>query len=97
MTVTAVRKDPVALLSALSADELSGLLSSIDLERINARMGYRYPAGAGFPCFATCSYIASGARSFAVGPGSFGASYATPSPNGTSRSTLVRPVPSSDT
>ncbi len=33
-------------LGITSLDELSGLLSSIDLEGINARMGYRYPAGA---------------------------------------------------
>jgi len=33
-------------LGITSLDELGGLLSSIDLEGINARMGYRYPAGA---------------------------------------------------
>jgi ppGpp synthetase/RelA/SpoT-type nucleotidyltranferase len=33
-------------LGITSLDELSGLLSSIDLDGINARMGYRYPAGA---------------------------------------------------
>lgn len=33
-------------LAITSLDELAGLLSSIDLERIEARTGYRYPAGA---------------------------------------------------
>jgi predicted RNase H-like nuclease/ppGpp synthetase/RelA/SpoT-type nucleotidyltranferase len=33
-------------LGITSLDELSGLLSSIDTVAINARMGYRYPAGA---------------------------------------------------
>ncbi len=33
-------------LGITSLDELAGLLNSIDSEAINARMGYRYPAGA---------------------------------------------------
>jgi len=33
-------------LGITSLDELGGLLSSIDVQGIDARMGYRYPAGA---------------------------------------------------
>ena len=33
-------------LGITTLDELSGLLSSVDADAINARMGYRYPAGA---------------------------------------------------